>query len=81
MIGNSGVMMRWILWALCYTALAGRATRAADTDEQQKINTAVEALTRMENVNLDEKPAVRAAVNRVLAKTHGTPNFAKLVQH
>ena len=27
--------------------------------QQQKINTAVEALTRMENVNLDEKPAVK----------------------
>ena len=74
-------MMRWILWALCCTALAGRAIRAADTDEQQKINTAVEALTRLENVNLDEKPAVKAAVDRVLAKTRGTPNFVKLVQH
>ena len=74
-------MMRWILTVLVCAVLAGRVARAADTDEQQKINTAVEALTRMENVNLDEKPAVKAAVNRVLAKTRGTPNFVKLVQH
>ena len=66
---------------LCCAVLTGREVRAADTDEQQRINTAVEALTRLENVNLDEKPAVKAAVHRVLAKTRGTPNFVKLVQH
>jgi putative heme-binding domain-containing protein len=54
--------------------------RAADA-EQEKINTAVAALTRLENVNLDEKPAIKAAVQRVLEKTRGTPNFVKLVRH
>lgn len=57
------------------------AARAADTEDQQRINTAVEALTRMQNVNLDEKPAVKAAVVRVLEKSRGTPNFVKLVRH
>jgi putative heme-binding domain-containing protein len=54
---------------------------AAVADEQQKIDTAVEALTRLENVNLDEKPAIKVAVDRVLEKTRGTPNFVKLVHH
>lgn len=49
--------------------------------DQQKINTAVDALTRLENVNLDEKPAVKAAVERLLDKTRGTPNFVRLVRH
>ena len=74
-------MMRWILIVLFCAVLTGRKALAADADEQQKISTAIEALTRMEDMNLDEKPAVQAAVNRVLEKTRGTPNFVKLVQH
>lgn len=69
-------------WLLLLTLLAGRVFGAApETEERQKIATAVEALTRLENVNLEEKPAVKAAVNRVLEKTRGTPDFLKLVQH
>ena len=73
-------MLRWILLGLLGTAGLHFA-RAADAEAQQKINTAIEALTRMENVNLDEKPAIKAAVERVLARTSGTPNFVKLVRH
>jgi len=73
--------MRWIWIVLFCLASPPRHAVAASTEEQQKINTAVEALTRMQDVNLDEKPAVKAAVNRVLEKTRGTPNFVKLVQH
>ena len=73
-------MLRWILLGLLGTA-GLQCARAADAEAQQKINTAVEALTRMENVNLDEKPAIQAAVNRVLEKTRGTPNFVTLVRH
>lgn len=74
--------MNWLNLLLCATALvAGGRIVAADTAEQDRINTAVEALTRLENVNLDEKPAIKAAVERVLARTHGTPAFVRLVQH
>ena len=55
--------------------------RGADSTEQERINTAVEALTRLQDVHLDEKPAVKAAVERVLEKTRGTPQFVKLVRH
>ena len=72
--------MRWVLIYLFCAVLILRHVIAADT-EDQRISTAVEALTRMESVNLDEKPAVKTAVNRVLEKTRGTPNFVKLVQH
>ena len=71
--------MRWLLIA---TFFAARICAASpDTEEQQKIATAVEALTRLENINLEEKPAVKAAVNGVLEKTRGTPDFLRLVQH
>ena len=67
--------------ALSCALLCGRLTHAADSEEQEKIKTAVEALTRLENVNLEEKPAMKAAVERVLEKTRGTPAFVKLVEH
>jgi putative heme-binding domain-containing protein len=71
--------MRWVLIAaLCAARIFGATP---DAEEQQKIATAVEALTRLENVNLEEKPNIKAAVNRVLEKTRGTPDFLKLVQH
>ncbi len=54
---------------------------AADLEDQSRLNVAVEALTRMEDVNLDQKPAVKAAVNRVLEKTRGSAQFVRLVQH
>jgi putative heme-binding domain-containing protein len=73
--------MRWLAIGLVCTAMFLVNTRGADSDEQQRINTAVEALTRLQNVNIDEKPAVKAAVERVLGKTRGTPNFVKLVRH
>jgi putative heme-binding domain-containing protein len=73
--------MPWILIALICAAFAASPARAADSEEQQKLNTAVEALTRMDKATHDEKPAIQAAVQRVLAKTRGTPNFVKLVRH
>lgn len=61
--------------------MVSMSLRAIDSAEQEKINTAVEALTRLQNVVLDEKPSVKAAVQRVLEKTRGTPNFVRLVRH
>jgi len=73
--------MPWILIALICAASVASPVRAADTEEQQKLNTAVEALTRMNKATHDEKPAIQAAVQRVLGKSRGTPNFVKLVRH
>lgn len=73
--------MRGIIIRLLCILMLGHAPQAAEIGDQQKINTAVEALTRMENVNLDEKPAIKAAVTRVLDRTRGTPSFVRLVQH
>lgn len=53
---------------------------AADGD-QEKVNLAVEALTRLQTTNLDEKPTVKAAVDRLLEKARGTPNYVKLVRY
>jgi putative heme-binding domain-containing protein len=73
------LMMRWIIPR--FTAVLFAAHLLAADSEAQKINTAVEALTRMENISLEGRPGVKAALERALDKTRGTPNFVKLVQH
>jgi putative heme-binding domain-containing protein len=54
----------------------GAAEAGAD-----RIALAVEALTRLEGVDLNANPAIKERVLQVLDKTRGTPNFVKLVQH
>jgi len=53
---------------------------AADTDAD-RINLAVEALTRLEGLDLNANAAMKERVLKVLDKTRGTPNFVRLVQH
>jgi putative heme-binding domain-containing protein len=54
----------------------GAAEAGAD-----RVALAVEALSRLEGVDLNANPAIKGRVLQVLDKTRGTPNFVKLVQH
>jgi len=63
------------------SALALNAAEPAASPDDQKTTLAVDALTRLQNINLDQSPKIKEAVFRVLEKTRGTPNFVKLVQH
>lgn len=56
------------------------AARAADADAD-RIRLAVDALTRLEGINLDANPSMKERVLKVLDKTRGTPEFVRLVQH
>ena len=58
------------------TDLLGAADAEAD-----RVALAVEALTRLEGVDLNANSALKGRILQVLEKTHGTPNFVKLVQH
>ena len=51
----------------------------AALSDQERI--AVEALLRLENVNLDQNARLRESVNKLLARTRGTPEFVKLALH
>src|SRR5882672_7951974 len=53
---------------------------AADADAD-RIALAVEALTRLEGLDLNANPALKGRILQVLEKTRGTPSFVKLVQH
>jgi hypothetical protein len=79
-MGKSPGVMRASLVVLI-AMLSGQLGNAAEATSQQQINTAVEALTRLENVDLESRPAIKAALNRLLERTSGTPQFVRLVQH
>ena len=63
----------------CLVALA-LPLPAADADAD-RIALAVDALTRLEGVDLNANAALKERVLKVLDKTRGTPSFVKLVQH
>lgn len=69
---------RWQLWVLL-ALVALPSLRAADA-EPDKTAFAVEALSRLQGMDIEANPKLKAAVLRVLEKTRGTPNFVKLVQ-
>jgi putative heme-binding domain-containing protein len=56
-------------------------TLAAAEPDADRLALAVEALTRLEGVDLDANAALKERVLKVLDRTRGTPNFVKLVQH
>lgn len=56
------------------------AVAEQESGEAEKTSLAVEALSRLQNVDLNSNPRLRDTVLKVLEKTRGTPNFVKLVQ-
>lgn len=56
--------------------LVARADEAAE-----RLALAVEALTRIEGLDLQSNPAMKQRVLQVLDRTRGTPNFVRLVRH
>ncbi len=61
-------------------AIAGEPGQSTLSEEEQKTALAVEALTRLQNVDLDQNPRLKQAVLRTLEKSRGSANFLKLVQ-
>ena len=68
-----------VLLLCCFLAL-GLPLAAADADAD-RIALAIEALTRLENVDLNANTTLQERVLKVLDKTRGTASFVKLVQH
>lgn len=68
----------WLMGLVLLGALGPRVI-AADSDAE-KTALAVEALGRLQGVDINTNPKLKEAVFRVLEKTRGTANFVKLVQ-
>ena len=69
-------------WAKTSALLAAFVLAAAflPAEEPDRTDLAVEALSRLQGVDLSQNPKLKEAVLKVLAKTQGTPNFVRLVQ-
>src|SRR6185503_8508678 len=65
---------------LSFFAFQSVAATTEPSEDEQKTILAVEALTRLQNVDLNQNPKLKQAVLRTLEKTRGTANFLKLVQ-
>lgn len=66
-------------WKVLLLALQLSAS-VLQSDEPDPTDLAVEALSRLPGVDLNQNPKLKEAVLKVLAKTRGTPNFVRLVQ-
>ncbi len=72
-------MLNLLARAAVLAAMASRLGAAEPGAD--RIALAVEALTRLEGVDLNANAALKGRILQVLDKTRGTPAFVKLVQH
>lgn len=56
------------------------ANRANELSEDQRLHIAVEALSRLQDVDREKNPQIKATIDRILAQTRGTPQFVQLVK-
>ncbi|HZI73091.1 MAG TPA: hypothetical protein VFD73_03535 [Gemmatimonadales bacterium] len=70
---------RAVLLFAILVLLTGSFSRADDAAD--RLTLAVDALTRLEGIDLQANPAMKERVLLVLAKTRGTANFVRLVRH
>lgn len=57
------------------------AIRAVADETADRLTLAVDALTRLEGIDLQSNPAMKERILQVLARTRGTANFVRLVRH
>src|SRR4051794_16240285 len=74
----SGVWGHHVLWAA--TCLCAAAWAAAAPIDTNRLALQVEALKRLKGTDFESKPALKAAVQRVLQASRGTPQFVELVR-
>lgn len=71
----------WVAALLAAAVWIGFVSRAGSTDaDADKTALAVEALSRLQGVDINANPKLKDAVMRVLEKTRGTASFVKLVR-
>src|SRR3989442_7367049 len=65
-----------LIGVAAFAAMHGKA----DTDEAERTALVIEALSRLQGVNLDQNPKLKETVLTVLEKTRGTADFVRLVR-
>jgi len=68
------------LWPLVVPCVSMAQETSAPSADADRTAMAVEALSRLQGMDLSQNPKLKEAVLRVLEKTRGTANFVKLVR-
>lgn len=68
------------LAVMTFVQAADPTGASSESDIPEKTRMALEALSRLKNVDLESNPAVKAAVLRVLHSVQGTPQFVDVVR-
>src|SRR3954469_21421472 len=74
------ISMMTLALLLAFPLIADEPTPPV-SQEDQRTTLAVEALTRLQNVDLSQNAKLKEAVYKLLEKTRGTANYVKLVQY
>src|SRR5262245_26028818 len=69
-----------VLGAWCLV-LALEMPLAFTAESDDRTSLAVEAVTRLQNVDLDQNTKLKETVFKLLERTRGTPDFLRLVKH
>lgn len=65
---------------LCLGLLVSAAPASAQDELPERTRIAVETLSRLQDVDLEKNPKLKAAVLKVLQATRGTPHYVKLIK-
>jgi len=76
---SARLAMAWLLFALIIPA-AGPFKSSAAEEAPDRTAMAVEALSRLQGIDVNQNPKIKETILRVLEKTRGTANFVKLVR-
>ncbi len=71
----------WLLGVVISGSGLGGFARAVADEAADRLTLAVDALTRLEGIDLQSNPAMKERILQVLARTRGTANFVRLVRH
>jgi len=68
----------WLFFALIFCVGSLKLSAAEEVPDRTAM--AVEALSRLQGIDVNQNPKIKETVLRVLEKTRGTANFVKLVR-
>lgn len=66
--------------SLCLPIFGQESNGAKELTEDQRFHIAVEALIRLQDVDLEKNPQIKTTIDMILEKTRGTAQFVRLVK-
>ncbi len=66
--------------SLCLPAWSETTNQSTGLTKEQRLTIAIEALSRLEGIDLETNPQFKAAASKLLAQIRGTPQFVNVVK-